>query len=209
MYLFTRAGRFAPGSIRDAMAFVRAVTEKVQQETGLEIHAWASTMSQDQGTTVWATFVEDLEHLEEANDKLATSDSYIDLVEGGGRLFAGPISDGLAQVVSGERDPSAPLPNYVTTARATAANGQLSAALSNGVEIAEAATRITGVPTMFLVDATGAYGGCRWTSGFADIGALERAESALMADTSWLALLDRVGPSYLPDARQAIYRRII
>src|SRR5215204_5607045 len=73
MFLFTRAGRFAPGSIRDAMGFVRAVTEKVQQETGLDIQAWASTMSPEQGTTVWAAFVEDLEHLEEANDKLATS----------------------------------------------------------------------------------------------------------------------------------------
>ncbi|HLM63416.1 MAG TPA: hypothetical protein VK306_03885 [Acidimicrobiales bacterium] len=208
MFLFTRAGRFAPGSIRDAMGFVRAVTEKVQQETGLDIQAWASTMSPEQGTTVWAAFVEDLEHLEEANDKLATSDSYIDLVEGGARLFAGPVSDGLAQVVSGQPEPSAPRPQYVTTARARAANGQLSAALANGVEIAEAATRITGAPTMFLVDATGAYGGCRWTTGFADIGALERAESALMADESWVALIDRAGPSYAADARQAIYRRI-
>src|SRR5215204_2666569 len=89
MFLFTRAGRFAPGSIRDAMGFVRAVTEKVQQETGLDIQAWASTMSPEQGTTVWAAFVEDLEHLEEANDKLATSDSYIDLVQGSAQLAVG------------------------------------------------------------------------------------------------------------------------
>jgi hypothetical protein len=208
MFLFTRAGRFGPGSIRDAMNFVRAVTEKVQQETGLQVHPWASTMSPDLGTTVWATFVEDLEHLEEANDKLALSESYLDLVEQGGRLFAGPLSDGLAQVVSGEPEPSAPIPRYVTTARATAANGQISAALANGTEIAETASRITGARTMFLADMTGPYGGLRWTTGFADIGALQRAESALMADESWLALIDRVGPSYQEDARQAVYRRM-
>ena len=208
MYLFTRAGRFAPGSIREAVGFVTEVTEKVRQETGLDVHTWTSTMSPDLGTTVWATFVEHLEDLEQANDKLATSDSYLDLVEGGARFFAGPLSDGLAQVVSGERDPSAPLPNYITTARATAANGQLSAAIANGVEIAETATRITGAPTMFLVDATGPYGGCRWTTGLADIGELERSEAALMADESWVALIDRVGSSYTQDARQAIYRRL-
>jgi hypothetical protein len=208
MYLFRRAGRFAPGVIREAMAFVTTITEKVQQETGLDVHAWASTMSPDFGTTVWATFVDDLEHLEEANDKLAASDSFVDLAEKGGRLFMGPFSDRLAQVVSGERDPSAPLPTYVTSANAIAANGQLGAALANGVEIAEAATRITGVSTMFLVDATGAYGGCRWTTGFADIGELERAESALMADESWVALIDRVGSSYAQGAQQAIYRLI-
>lgn len=160
---------------------------------------------------MWATFVEHLEHLEhleEANDKLAMSDSYVDLVEGGSRFFAGPLSDGLAQVVSGERDPSAKLPNYITTTRATAANGQLSAAMADGVKTAETATRITGAPTMFLVDTTGPYGGCRWTTGLADIGELERSEAALMADDSWLALIDRVGPSYSQDARQAIYRRM-
>jgi hypothetical protein len=208
MYLFRRAGRFAPGAIREGMAFVTTITEKVQQETGLDVHAWASTMSPDFGTTVWATFVDNLEHLEEANDKLAASDSFVDLAEKGGRLFMGPFSDRLAQVVSGERDPSAPLPTYVTSANAIAANGQLGAALANGVEIAEAATRITGVSTMFLVDATGAYGGCRWTTGFADIGELERAESALMADESWVALIDRVGSSYAQGAQQAIYRLI-
>jgi hypothetical protein len=208
MYLFTRVGQFGTGSIREAMGFVSAVTERVRQETGLDLHAWASTMSPGVGTTVWETFVEDLEHLEEANDKLAMSDGYIDLVESGSKLFVGPPSDGLAQVVAGSPDPSAPLPNYVTSARATAANGQLGAALTHGAEIAEAATRITGVPTMFLVDATGAFGGCRWTSGFADIGELERAESALLADESWLALIDRAGSSYTEDTRQAIFRRI-
>jgi hypothetical protein len=208
MYLFTRAGRFAPGSVREAAGFVGAVTEKVRQETGLDVQAWASTLSPDLGTTVWATFVDDLEHLEEANDKLAVSESYLELVEQGGRLFAGPASDGLAQVVAGERDRSAPPPNYVTTARATAANGQLSAALANGVEIAETATRITGARTMFLVDVTGPFGGCRWTTGFPDIGELDRAESALNVSEEWLALIDRVGPSYTQDARQAIYRRL-
>lgn len=189
------------------MSFVGAVTEKVRQETGLQVHPWVSSMSPDFGTTVWATFVEDLEQLETAEDKLATSDSYLDLVEKGARLMAGPLSDGLAQVVGEAVDPSAPTPRYVTTARATATNGQIGAALANGMEIAETATRITGARTMFLVDATGPYGGVRWTTGFADIAGLQRAESALMADQSWIELIDRVGPSYHQDARQAIYRR--
>ena len=95
----------------------------------------------------------------------------------------GPFSDRLAQLVSGERDPSAPLPTYVTSSTAIAANGLLSAALANGGEIAQAPRGSAGcLPTMFLVDTTGPYGGCRWTTGFADIGELERAESALMAD---------------------------
>jgi hypothetical protein len=206
MFLFTRAGRLAPGSTRESIAFVGEVTEKARQETGLDVHAWAATMSPDMGAMVWTTFVEDLEHLEQANDKLAASDSFIDLVDRGAHLFAGPFTDGLAQVMTGEVEPSGPTPQYVTVATAVAANGSLRAALAGGVEIAEAATRIGGAPTMFMVDSTGPYGGCAWTTGFADIGELERAEAALNADDGWLELIDRVGPAYAPGAAQSIYR---
>jgi hypothetical protein len=208
MYLFTRTGRFQPGSIRAATEYIRAVTDKVRQETGLDVHVWAATMSPEFGTTVWGTFVDDLRRLEEAEDKLMVSESFLDLAEKGNKLLAGPLTDNLAQVVHGAPDLSGALPNYLSVARATAANGQLRAAMAGGIEIAETATRITGVPTTFMVEATGPYGGCRWASRFADLDALERAESALMADESWLEVIDRVGPAYTQDARQTILRRI-
>lgn len=210
MYLFTRAGRFGNGSVREAMAFVGEVTEKVHQETGLDVHAFAASMSPQLGTTVWAAFVDSLEELEAATDKLAVSDQFLDLAERGSKLFAGPLTDGLAQLVHGEPpDRSGPMPSYVTSARAIAANGALRAALTDGVELAETATRITGIQTRFLVDVTGAYGGCRWTSGFADVAEMQRSEAALMADETWLALIDRAGASYAPGATQSIYRRIV
>lgn len=209
MYLFTRAGRFGPGSVRESISFVGEVTEKVRQQTGLDIHAWAASMSPELGTTVWATFVESLEELETAQDKLAVAEDFVDLTEKGAKLFTGPLTDGLATVIHGQRDPKADVPAYVTVARARAANGSIKAALEGGVEIAELATDITGAQTMFLVDTTGAYGGCRWTTGFADIGALERADAALAADDRWLELIDRVSPSYAEDATQAIFRRLV
>lgn len=208
MYLFTRAGRFVPGRNREVTAFVGAMTEKVHQETGLEVQAWASQMSPDLGTVVWAAFVDDLARLEEAGDKLTVSDAVRDLFESGGELLTGPLSDSLAQVVSGEPDMSAPPPAYVVVATGAAANGHLAAAMAGGVEIAEAATRITGARTAFMASVTGAYGGCMWSTGFADIGALERAEAALAADEGWLELVDRVGPAYAPGVRQGIYRRM-
>lgn len=209
MYLFTRSGRFGPGSVGEAMSFVSSVTEKVHQDSGLDMHAWGASLSPELGTVVWATFVDSLEQLENAQDKLAVSDSFIALAETGTKLFAGPLQDGLAQVVTGTFDPQAPLPSYVTVARATARNGKLREALAAGVEIAETATAITGVQTGFLVDATGPFGGCRWNSGFEDIGSVERAETALMADDSWLALIDRVGTCYEQGVTQSMYRRII
>lgn len=209
MYLFTRAGRFGPGSVGEGMTFVTLITEKVHQETGLDIHSWGASMSPELGTVVWASFVESLEQIEAAQDKLAVSDSFIALAESGAKLFIEPLRDSVAQVVVGSFDPTAPLPSYVTVARATATNGKLSEALAAGEEIAETATRITGVPTSFLVEATGPFGGCRWNSGYPDIASLERAEASLMADATWLKLIDRVGPCFQDGASQSIYRRII
>lgn len=209
MYLFTRTGRFGPGSVGEAMTFVTSVTDKVHQETGLDLHSWAATMSPELGTVVWAAFVDSLEELEATQDKLAVSDSFIALADSGAHLFTGPLQDGLAQVVVGSFDRTAPLPSYVTAARAIAANGKLSEAMAAGVEIAEAATKITGLDTGFLVDATGPYGGCRWNTGYPDIGSVERAEAALMADAKWLKLIDRVGPCFQEGVTQSMYRRVI
>jgi hypothetical protein len=208
MYLFTRAGQFRAGSMRDAAAFATTVTEKVRQESDLDVHAWVSTMSAETGTCTWAAWVSSLEELEAANDKLAVSDQFNEIVEKGSELFTRPVVDGLANLVNGEIDPSAPLPAYVGVARAIAANGHVADSITAGVEIAEAADRITGVPTRFLVDVTGPIGGCRWVSPYADIGALQAAEEALAADPSWAALIDRVGIRYAQGATQSIHRRI-
>ena len=123
--------------------------------------------------------------------------------------FMAALVAGEATVVTGAPDPAAPLPAYVTVARARAAAGHLGDAMAAGIEIAEAASRITGVTTSFMVDSTGPFGGCRWTSGHPDIASVERAESALAADGSWIALIDRVGTAYEPDASQGIYRRLV
>jgi hypothetical protein len=105
MYLFTRAGTFRPGPVREATAFVGAITDKVRQETGKDVHAYLATM--------------------------------------------------------------------------------------------------------FVADGTGAFGGCRWISGHLDIHSVEQAEGALMADPSWVALIDRIGTAFENDASQSIYRRLL
>lgn len=208
MYLFTRSGQFRPGSLRASMAFVANVTEKVRQESDLDVHAWMATLSPTSGTCTWSAWVESLDELEAANDKLAVSTQFNEVVEAGAGMFAAPVRDQLATLVHGEVDPSVPLPGYVSVARAVAANGHLADSVSAGVEIAQAATEITGHRTGFLVGNTGTYGGCSWITGFDSIATLQAAEEALAADQSWLALVDRVGSRYAPGADQSIHRRI-
>lgn len=117
MYLFTRAGRFAPGSRRGAVGSMGTITEKVHQETGLEVSAWMAGMSPEMGTCVWSTFVESLTDLEAAEDELAVSEPYLDLVARGAALSDGPLSDRLGSIVHGTVDPSAPRPSHLPVGR--------------------------------------------------------------------------------------------
>jgi hypothetical protein len=174
----------------------------------MDISVWTTVMSTDAGVISWATMVEHLTDLEVAMDKLAADGSFNDFIEQNDGLFVGSLTDTLAQVVSGAPDPAAAPPAYATIVQATCANGHLAAGMTGGVEIAETATRIGGIPTMFLVAATGEYGGVAWITGAPDLATMEVAEAKVNNDAGFVALVDRVSPAYLPHASNVIYRRI-
>lgn len=208
MYLFTRSRRVSSPDLVGAMGWVVTTTEQVRNITGHHVDAWGSVMSPDAGTIVWSLWADHLVDLEQASDKLAASPEYLDSVKQGDAFFEGPVADGLASLVHGSPDPDAEV-NYVTVASAVAAPGHLSDAISGGVEIAEHATRVSGQNTLFVMNATGPYGGCAWITGSPDVGVVEAGETALMGDPDWLKLIDRAGTAYNADAAQTMYRRIV
>jgi len=53
---------------------------------------------------------------------------------------------------------------YIGVVRATIAAGILAKGIASGMAISERAEKIAGVPTMFLPDYTGNYGGVAWIS---------------------------------------------
>jgi hypothetical protein len=208
MYLFTRSRRVSSPDLVGAMGWVVGTTEQVRNITGHQIDAWGTVMSPDAGTIVWSLWAEHLIDIEQAADKLAASPEYAESVKQGDAFFDGPVVDGLASLVHGSPDPDVEV-NYVTVASAVAAPGHLSDAIAGGVEIAEHATRVSGQNTLFLMNATGPYGGCAWITGSPDVGVVEAGETALMADPAWLKLIDRAGTAYTPEAAQTMYRRIV
>ncbi len=208
MYLFTRSRRMRAGDPGGAIAWTIGVTEQVRTITGRQVDAWGTVMSPDAGLVVWSTWIEHLGELEQASDKLMAAPEYLESVVAGEAFGEGPVVDGLATLVHGDIDLAAGAPTYVTVANAVAAPGRLSDAIAAGIEIADHATRVSGQNTLFVVNSTGAYGGCAWLTGSPDIDTVENGEGALMSDPEWLKLIDRVGTAYNNDAAQAIYRRI-
>jgi hypothetical protein len=213
MYLFSRRARLSGGKFRDSMAWAVGITEKVTQTTGLQVGLWSQTFSPAVGTLVWSTFVPDLTTLEAATDKLTVDDAYNDLVDRGVEfVIPGSIDDTLAMIIHGQPDPNRHV-EYVAAVRTTISGGNLARGIALGVEIAQRAEKITGLPTAFLGDSTGNYGGVTWLTAFANVAELERAEQKLNTDQSFIELIDTKAAGVYAEqpgaSTQLVYRRIL
>lgn len=206
MYLFSRRRQVNLASGRAALGMVVEGAHRASEISGLDVRAWSVVYSPEVGTVVWSARIEDLEQLEVANDKLQASNEFGDFVEQNDKLFSGPLQDNLSQVISGQF--SAQIPEYITTVQARPSPGSLSNSVTLGIEIAEAASRITGIPTMLTSTITGPYGGLTWITGTQDLKTGAAAQERLMADPAWMALLERASSAYMPDAMQTILRRL-
>jgi hypothetical protein len=211
MYLFSRQVRLATGHTREAIDWALAQSEKVHTITGLQVGLYTQVFSPNIGTVAFSAFVPDLAALEAAGDKLNVDDAFIAASDKGAALTVGHPVDRLAQIVHGDPDPNRSI-EYVTVVRAVCASGRIARGLELGVEIAERAEKVTGTPTLFLSDVTGTYGGVSWTSGHADVQAMERAQQSLAEDAGWVKYIDKeVGGVYSDEpytTTSLIYRRL-
>jgi hypothetical protein len=208
MYLFSRSRVAHPAHSTDALGFAAEIATKATQSSGVQIDAWASVLSPDAGTIVWTAWFEHLADWEMAGDKLSTDAVYLDMIKQADHMFTGAVTDSLATIISGALDPNAPPASYVAVVNAVCANGQIAAAMQQGVAIAEAATRISGMTTMFAVSNTGSYGGVAWFTGAPDIATLEAGEHAVNSDPSFIELVDSGGALFQNGAAQSMFRRI-
>lgn len=213
MYLFTRRARLGGGKISDAIGWAAGINERVNAASGLEVSMWTPAYSPGVGTVTWATFVPDLVTLEKSFDILTADDGYNQLVDRGAEFVVpGTVEDTLDLILYGSQpDPDRHV-SYVAVVRSTMKAGGLSRGITLGIEIAEKAKQITGMPTAFLASATGNYGGVAWITSFTDAAELERAQMALNSDPSFVELIDNNAGSVYTDhpgaTTQTIHRRI-
>jgi hypothetical protein len=211
MYLFSRRGRIDGGHTNESLAWATGITEKVNEITGLGVGLWMQVFSPEFGSVSWSTFLPDLATLETAGDKLAADAGYVAMTDEGAKYISGGLDDSLLQIIHGEPDPDRSV-EYVSGVRAVCSTGNIANGMAVGVEIAQKAEVVTGLPTLFAADTTGPYGGVGWLTGYENIAALEGAQQALNADPSFVALVDgKAAGVYVEDpsiTQQIIYRHI-
>jgi len=212
MYLFSRTGRLAPGQLVAGMAWATQITEKAKEISGRDIRLWDTVFSPGLGRIVWSTFAEDLESLERMNDAMLADPAYLALVKAAADVTTGTFDDRLSQILYGQPDLKRDV-EYVSIVNAVCAVGQYSRGIQAGIEIAQYAEKVTGEATMFALSMTGPYGSVMWLTPNADIGSLERGNTALNSDPGWVELVDReTAGAYAEEpvvTQQTIYRNVM
>lgn len=210
MYLYTRRARLAPGSGNAGVEWAASLCPKIKSIAGQDVELWAHVYSPAAGTISWTSWFPDLSTLEKVSEQLQGDASFGKLAEQGAKHTVGGLDDGLLEVISGA--PSDAQPQYVGGAVAVAAAGSLARAMGAGVEIAQKSEAITGLPSLFVRSVTGPFGSVGWLTGYDSAATMEKAEAALAADPSWLALIDSTQGCWVEDpsvTQATIYRRVV
>jgi hypothetical protein len=209
MYLFTRRTRLSGGNGTAGVEWALQIAAKVKELTGTEIQLWSTVYSPGFGTISWTGWFESLEALEKLGDTLQADPSMEKLSNAGAKFTEGGLDDGLVQPIYGT--PSGAPIQYVSGATAVAAAGNIERAMAAGIEIAQKAEAVTGLPTLFGRSVTGPYGGIGWLTGYESAAAMEQADSALSSDPGWLKLLDSTEGCFAADTnvtQSTIFRRL-
>jgi hypothetical protein len=210
MYIFTRSARLGAGDPREQAAWAAAITEKVNQISEVQFRLWTHVVSPGFGTLTWGGSVESLSQLEAIEDKLMADDGYLGLVAEGAKHSAGEaIDDQLLQVIHAEPVDMESI-HYLSVTTASAAPGQLARAVEVGVELAQKAKEVTGLPSTFAASVNGPYGSFAWIGGAGSIEELERSSQGL-ADPTFVALVDEKASQCFvaSSAVQIMARRLI
>lgn len=210
MYTFTRTLRLRAGNLREAMGWGVEMLEKVNQVSEAEFRLWTPMFSPGVGSLGFATVIEDLTVLESTNAKALADDGYLALVDRGAAYTSDdPVDDTLVQYVHGDFTKARDV-ELVSVVEAALADGNFRRGIEVGIEIAERAEALGGAATGFGIRTTGTYGGVQWITGYASVAELQRAESAVNGDPSFLQYLDEqaAGVFVQGSANQRVARRI-
>lgn len=207
MYLMTRRTRL---SSAEGLEWAVSILGRAKEVTGNEIQLWGTVYSAGFGTVSWTSWWADLGSMETAFAALEADEAYRAAAAEGRAFTNGVLDDGLLETVAGEPDPESQA-SYVGAVEAVCAAGNIVRAMTAGVEIAQKAEAITGIPTMFLRGLTGPYGAIGWLTPYVDLNEMGVAQDKLAADPSWLTLIDSTQGCFVEEplvTQQTMYRRL-
>lgn len=209
MQLFSRRVLLS-GPPAETMGYATDMRAFAADKTGRDIALWYGMFGGPVGTFVYATRVEGVGDVQSMMTGLLGDDEYLAKAAKGAGYLAAPSEDSIAVPIHGELgEESPPVGAVAQITSATIANGQYAEAFAWGVEMAQHSESVTGVPTMFLANRFGSFGGVTWIGVQADGAGVDAANDALWSDAEYMKRLGAAGHLFAEGSgHQALVTRI-
>jgi hypothetical protein len=197
MHLFTRTVT-TTGAPAETMAYASDMRSYVSEKTGREVALWSGDFGGPLGTMIYAVRVDGLADLHAMRATLMADSGYHAKLAAGAQFSAGPAMDNMARPIHGELGDPPPVGSIATVTSAVIGNGRYMEAVAWGVDMAQLVEKISGVPTMFLMNAYGTFGSVTWISVVPDAAAADAAGEAVENDQDYLGRLGAIGDLFVP-----------
>ena len=186
------------GSPADYTAWAVDMCGYVNQKVDNPVSLWSVGFGAPVGAMVYSTWVDGLANVQANFAALAEDAAYMKKIADAQSMAGGPSEDNLAQVIHGERGEPAPVGSVATITTAVIANGAYATAIGWGVEMAQLGEKITGLPSVFLMNRYGTFGEVMWIFVTPDAASSDEAGNAVNADADYMSKLEAVGDLFVP-----------
>jgi hypothetical protein len=196
MQLFSRQIQLS-GPLAEISAYATEMAAHVSAVGGREIALWQTVFGAPLGTMTYAVRVEGIADLQALSAQVLADADYHAKLAKGVDYVVGNAEDRLLQPLNGELGDPPPVGSMALVTSAVVANGAYEKAFAWGVDMAQHAASVTGIPTLFLAEQYGSFGSVGWIGVAADGATIDAGTAALNADADYLKKLGAAGELFV------------
>lgn len=201
MYLFSQ--RFVVrGDPRATRKWARTLTDHVVKRTEIPGALFEAQVGAPVGSMAFSAFIQSHAELAAAVERLQSDDEYYKLALSGQEYLVGQPENSLIEIVhtAGGEYKRVGVNGIASIITAEISVGKYSRAFGWGIEMAELASEITGIPTLFARNAGGKFGGVTWIATAPDVTTFDALEERLNKDPRYLSKLDEIGGLFVEES---------
>lgn len=197
MDLFSRRVMTA-GPPAEVLAYAVEMRNYVADQTGQDVGLWSAGFGAPVGAMAYTMRVDGIAGLQAMTASFVDDPEYHAKLAKGADFIAAPSEDSLAQPLHGELGDPPPVGSFAMVTTVVIGNGAYAEAIGWGVDMAQHAERVTGMPTAFLMNAFGTFGQVTWIGTAPDAAAIDAAGQKLNADGDYVDKLSAAGHLFVP-----------
>ena len=203
MNLFSRTV-VLQGSIADTTAAAADLRAYVSDKLGNEVGLWGAMLGAPLGSMSFTATVDGLAGAAAMNEILMADEGYHAKADTMRQYMVAPAETVMMSLIHGELGEGRPPVGAVATVTTAVAAGAFDQAAGWGVELAQLAESVTGMPVMFGNGLAGTFGEFAWIGITADAAAADAANEALLGNADYIAKISGATELFVPGAAHRI-----